>query len=214
MIGALVMAHSDNHGLVLPPRVAPMQVVIVPIYKGSEELPAIAETASRIKAELTALGISVKFDDRDTQKPGWKFAEYELKGVPVRIALGPRDIEKGTVEVARRDTLEKKIVPQEGLAEVLKDLLAEIQQNIYQKALRFREDHTYRVDTWEALMDVLERKGGFALAHWDGTEASEERIRETKATIRCIPLGSEEEEGKCIVSGKPSRKRVLIAKAY
>jgi len=214
MIGALVMAHSDNQGLVLPPRVAPIQVVIIPIYKGSDEFPAIAETANRIKAELTALGISVKFDDRDTHKPGWKFAEYELKGVPVRIALGPRDIEKGTVEVARRDTLEKEFRTQEGIAPYIQGLLEKIQQNIYQKAYRFREAHTFRVENWEELLDVLDNKGGFALAHWDGTEASEERIKETKATIRCIPLDGKEEEGKCIVSGKPSRKRVLIAKAY
>jgi prolyl-tRNA synthetase len=214
MIGALVMAHSDDHGLVLPPKVAPIQVVIVPIYKGSEELPAIAATAQRIKEELAALGISVKFDDRDTQKPGWKFAEYELKGVPVRLALGPRDIENGTVELARRDTLEKKTISQEGIAIHVKDLLDEIQDRIYQKALRFRDQHTYEVNTWDEMIDVLEIKGGYALAHWDGTEASEDRIRETKATIRCLPLGGKKEEGKCIVSGKPSSQRVVIAKAY
>jgi prolyl-tRNA synthetase len=214
MIGALVMAHSDDHGLVLPPKVAPTQVVIVPIYKGSEEFPAIAATANKIKEELSSLGISVKFDDRDTQKPGWKFAEYELKGVPVRLALGPRDIEKGTVELARRDTLNKEILPQQGIAPHIQKLLEEIQENIYQKALHFREEHTFEVNSWDELIDVLENKGGFALAHWDGTEASEERIRETKATIRCIPLGGKKEEGKCIVSGKPSPQRVVIAKAY
>jgi len=214
MIGALVMAHSDNNGLVLPPRVAPIQVVIVPIYRGSEEFPPISEVANKIKAQLTALGISVKFDDRDTFKPGWKFAEYELKGVPVRIAIGPRDIEKGTVEVARRDTLEKKVLPQEGIATYINDLLEEIQENIYQKALNFRTENTHRVDTWDELVDVLENKGGFALAHWDGTIESEDRIKETKATIRCLLLEGEEEQGKCVVSGKSSNQRVVIAKAY
>jgi len=214
MIGALIMAHSDNNGLVLPPRVAPIQVVIVPIYKGSEEFPPIAEVANRIKAQLTALGISVKFDDRDTHKPGWKFAEYELKGVPVRIAIGPRDIEKGTVELARRDTLEKKVFPQEGIASYIHDLLEEIQEKIYQKALNFRKENTYRVDTWDELVDVLDNKGGFAMAHWDGTTESEDRIKETKATIRCLPLDGEQEQGKCVVSGKLSNQRVIIAKAY
>lgn len=214
MIGALIMAHSDNNGLVLPPMVAPIQVVIVPIYKGNDQFPAIAEVANRIKDQLKALGISVKFDDRDTQKPGWKFAEYELKGVPVRLALGPRDIENGNVELARRDTLEKKVLPQEGIAEYIKSLLDEMQENIYKKALDFRSENTHRVDTWDELLDVLENKGGFALAHWDGTVESENKIKETKATIRCIPLDGEEEDGRCIVSGKPSRKRVIIAKAY
>ena len=214
MIGALIMAHSDNNGLVLPPRVAPVQVVIVPIYRGSEEFPPIAEVANKIKAQLTALGISVKFDDRDTHKPGWKFAEYELKGVPVRIAIGPRDIEKGTVELARRDTLEKKVFPQEGIASYIHDLLEEIQEKIYQKALNFRKENTYRVDTWDELVDVLDNKGGFALAHWDGSNESEDRIKETKATIRCLPLDGEQEQGKCVVSGKPSNQRVIIAKAY
>jgi len=214
MIGALIMAHSDNHGLILPPRVAPIQVVIVPIYKGADEFPAIAEAANRIKAQLTALGISVKFDDRDTHKPGWKFAEYELKGVPVRLALGPRDIEQGNVELARRDTLEKMILPQEGIATYVHTLLEEIQAGIYQKALTFRSENTHRVETWDELIDVLENKGGFALAHWDGTTESEDKIKETKATIRCLPLDNEEEEGKCVVSGKPSKRRVVIAKAY
>jgi prolyl-tRNA synthetase len=214
MIGALIMAHSDDHGLVLPPRVAPIQVVIVPIYKGNDEFPAIAEVALRIQSELKALGISVKFDDRDTQKPGWKFAEYELKGVPVRLALGPRDIEKGNVELARRDTLEKKILPQEGIAAHIKELLEEIQAGIYHKALTFRSENTHEVDTWADLIDVLDNKGGFALAHWDGTKESEERIQETKATIRCIPMDMKAEPGSCIVSGKPSKGRVVIAKAY
>jgi prolyl-tRNA synthetase len=214
MIGALIMAHSDNNGLVLPPKVAPIQVVIVPIYRGNDELPPIAEVANKMKEELTAIGIEVKFDDRDTQKPGWKFAEYELKGVPVRIAIGPRDIENGTVELARRDTLEKKVMPQEGIAAYIKALLDEIQENIYNKALNFRKASTHRVDTWDELVDVLENKGGFALAHWDGTQESEDRIKETKATIRCLLIDAEEEEGKCVVSGKPSKQRVVIAKAY
>ena len=214
MIGALVMAHSDNNGLVLPPRVAPIQVVIVPIYKGNDEFPAIAETANKLKEELTSQGIAVKFDDRDTQKPGWKFAEYELKGVPVRIAIGPRDIENGTVELARRDTLEKSVIPQKGLAAYIKSLLDEIQENIYNKALEFRNANTHRVDSWDELVDVLENRGGFALAHWDGTPESEEKIKETKATIRCLLKDAEQEEGKCVVSGRPSKQRVVIAKAY
>jgi len=214
MIGALVMAHSDDHGLVLPPRVAPIQVVIVPIYKGNDELPPISETAVKIKEELTKLGISVKFDNRDTHKPGWKFAEYELKGVPVRIAIGPRDIENATVEIARRDTLEKKVLPLQGIATYVSTLLEEIQENIYRKALEFRETHTFPVDSWEDLVDVLENKGGFALAYWDGTRESEERIKETKATIRCLFREPEPEEGKCVVSGLPTRQRVVIAKAY
>ncbi len=213
MIGALIMSHSDNNGLVLPPRVAPIQVVIVPIYKGKDEFPAIAEAGKRIKAELEGLGISVKFDDRDSQKPGWKFAEYELKGVPVRLAIGPRDIENGKVELARRDTLEKRVLPQEGIARYISELLEEIQQNIYQKALNFRTQKTRRVDSWDELLEVL-NTGGFALAHWDGTAESEKKIQETKATIRCIPLDAEEEHGSCIVSGKPSRCRVVIARAY
>ena len=214
MIGALIMAHSDNNGLVLPPKVAPIQVVIVPIFKGADEYPPIAEQAERIKKELADAGISVKFDDRDTHKPGWKFAEYELKGVPLRIALGPRDIAQGTLELARRDTLEKQVVPAEGIASRISSLLQEIQENIYRRALKFREENTHRVENWEELLDVLERKGGFALAHWDGTRESEERIRETKATIRCLPLDGEKETGKCVVSGKPSGQRVVIAKAY
>ena len=214
MIGALIMAHSDNNGLVLPPRVAPIQVVIVPIYRGDDELPPIAEVANKMKDELSAMGISVKFDDRDTQKPGWKFAEYELKGVPVRIAIGPRDIQNGTVELARRDTLEKKVMPQEGISAYIKALLEEIQENIYQKALDFREKSTHKVNSWDELLDVLENKGGFALAYWDGSLESENRIKETKATIRCLIKDAKPEEGKCVVSGKPSKQRVVIAKAY
>ena len=213
MIGALTMAHSDDNGLILPPNVAPIQVVIVPIYKGKEELSAIAEAGNRIKEELKALGIRVKFDDRDTQKPGWKFAEYELKGVPVRLALGPRDIQNGKVELARRDTLEKQVLPQEGIGEYIGKLLSEIQDNIYKKALNFRKENTRKVDSWDEMLEVLD-KGGFALAHWDGTEESEKKIQETKASIRCIPLDGEEEDGECIVSGRPSKKRVVVDKAY
>ncbi len=214
MIGALIMAHSDDNGLVLPPRVAPVQVVIVPIYKSADDLPPIAEAAEKICKQLSALGISVKFDDRDTHKPGWKFAEYELKGVPVRLAIGPRDIENGTVELARRDLMEKKVLPAEGIAETVRDLLEDIQQTIYKKALDFRDANTHRADTWEELLEVLEKKGGFALAHWDGSAESEDRIRETRASIRCIPLNAEKEEGKCVASGRPSSRRVVIAKAY
>ncbi len=214
MIGALIMAHSDNNGLVLPPRVAPIQVVIVPIYRGNEELPPIAKVANKMKEELSALGVSVKYDDRDTQKPGWKFAEYELKGVPVRIAIGPRDIENGTIELARRDTLEKKVMPQEGIATYIKALLDEIQESIYQKALDFRKKSTHTVDSWDELVDVLENKGGFALAYWDGSIESENRIKETKATIRCLLKDDDPNEGRCVVSGKPAKQRVVIAKAY
>ena len=213
MIGALIMAHSDDKGLILPPNIAPIQVVIVPIYKGKDEFEAISEAGNRIKNELKELGISVKFDDRDTQKPGWKFAEYELKGVPVRLALGPRDIQNGKVELARRDTLQKSIVSQEGIAAHIKELLKEMQESIYNKALKYRSDMTRKVDSWDELIEVLD-KGGFALAHWDGTVESENKIKNTKATIRCLPLDAEDEEGKCIVSGKPSKRRVVIAKAY
>ncbi|MEE4196675.1 MAG: proline--tRNA ligase [Bacteroidales bacterium] len=215
LMGALIMAHSDDNGLVLPPKLAPIQVVIVPIYKGSEELEAIAEKAERIKKKLQDKGISVKFDDRDTHKPGWKFAEYELKGVPVRIALGPRDIENNTLEVARRDTLKKEIISQDGIEEYVENLLNDIQQNIFNKALKFREENTFQADTYEEFKEIIETKGGFVLAHWDGTSETEQKIKnETKATIRCIPFDTKEEEGKCIYSGKPSPKRVLFAKAY
>ena len=215
LMGALIMAHSDDNGLVLPPKLAPIQVVIVPIYKGSEQLDSISEKAEKIKAALLEKGIEVKFDDRDTQKPGWKFAEYELKGVPVRIAIGPRDIENGTLEIARRDTLEKKIMPQEGIADYIEDLLKEIQDNIYNKALKFRNENTRNADTWDDFKDILENKGGFILAHWDGTAETEQKIKEeTKATIRCIPMDGDREEGKCIYSGKPSKQRVIFARAY
>ena len=215
LIGALIMAHSDDNGLILPPKLAPIQVVIVPIHKNEEQLAQINEKAGSIKKLLTAKGLSVKYDNRDTHKPGWKFAEYELKGVPVRLAIGPRDLENNTVEVARRDTLEKKIVPVEGIDTYITDLLDEIQENIYQKALQFREENTFRVNTWEEFKEVIEVKGGFVSAHWDGTPETEEKIKEeTKATIRCIPLDNPLEEGKCIYSGKPSKQRVLFAVAY
>ncbi len=215
LMGALIMAHSDDKGLVLPPKLAPYQVVIVPIYKNAEQLDQITEKAKELMAELRSKGISVKYDGRDTHRPGNKFAEYELKGVPVRLAIGPRDLEQGNVELARRDTLEKKIYPQEGIAEIISNLLDEIQKNMYDKALKFRGENTYKVDTYDEFKDIIENKGGFVLAHWDGTNETEEKIKaETKATIRCIPLDAVEEEGKCIFTGKPSKRRVLFAKAY
>jgi prolyl-tRNA synthetase len=215
LIGALIMAHSDDHGLVLPPKLAPIQVVIVPIYKKVEQLTAISEKVNTILNELKAKGISVKFDDSDNKKPGWKFAEYEMKGVPVRLAMGPRDLENGTVEVARRDTLEKNVVALEGIADYIEKLLEDIQQAIYNKALAFRTQNTTKVDTWEEFKEVIQNKGGFVSAHWDGTPETEDKIKsETKATIRCIPLENELEEGKCIYSGNPSNQRVLFALAY
>ncbi|MCG8476650.1 MAG: proline--tRNA ligase [Cytophagales bacterium] len=215
LMGSLIMAHSDDFGLVLPPKLAPIQVVIVPIYKGEEQLNKIAEKVESIKANLEAKGISVKFDDRDTYKPGFKFAEWELKGVPVRLAMGPRDLENGTVEVARRDTFEKQVMELDGLEAKIEGLLEEIQHGIFQKALDYRTEHTTSVDTWEEFQEVLENKGGFILAHWDGTAETEELIKEeTKATIRCIPFDSKEEEGICVRTGKPSKRRVLFAKAY
>ena len=215
LMGAIVMAHSDDRGLILPPRLAPIQVVIVPIYKGHEQLPAINETAERIKKELEAYGISVKYDNRDTQKPGWKFAEYELKGVPIRVALGPRDIENKTIEIARRDTLGKEVIKQDGVAKYIYELLEKIQENIYCKAKDFRDKNTHSVNTWEEFKEVLEKKGGFIEAHWDGTEQTEQKIKEeTKATIRAIPFNMKQEKGTCVFSGKPSEFRVLFAKAY
>ncbi len=215
LMGALIMAHSDDNGLVLPPKLAPFQVVIVPIYKKMEQLAAISEKVDEIIARLKAKGISVKYDDSDNKKPGWKFAEYELKGVPVRLAIGPRDLENGTVEVARRDTLEKNVVEIEGVDGYIENLLNDIQQNIYQKALNFRAQSTTKVDTYDEFKEVLKNKGGFVLAHWDGTPETEEKIKaETKATIRCLPLEFEEEEGTCIYSGKPSKRRVFFALAY
>ncbi len=215
LIGALIMAHSDNNGLVLPPKLAPYQVVIVPIYKSFDQLDLISEKVKEVVARLKARGISVKYDDRDSQRPGWKFAEYELKGVPVRLAIGPRDLENGTVEVARRDTMEKTVEKLENIEELVAGLLDDIQQNIFNKALKFREENTTKVDTYEAFKEVLSTKGGFVLAHWDGTRETETRIKEeTKATIRCIPFDSVAEEGKCIYSGKPSSRRVLFALSY
>ena len=215
MVGALIMAHSDNHGLVLPPRLAPLQVVIIPIYKSSDQLNSISEKVKVIKAELEKTGISVKYDDRENNKPGWKFADYELKGVPVRIAIGPRDLVNETAEIARRDTLEKETIPVQNITVRVQELLIEIQKNIYTKALRFRDENTYRLDKWSEFGDLLDNVGGFILAHWDGTSETEEKIKEeTKATIRCIPFNSPEEEGKCIYSGKPSMRRVLFARSY
>ena len=219
LMGALIMAHSDDQGLVLPPKLAPIQVVIVPIFRTNEQLSAIREKVDVLKKELKAKGISVKFDDSDANKPGWKFAEYELRGVPVRLAIGARDLEAGTVELARRDTKEKQTVPLDGLTERIAALLDEIQANIYQKALNFRQENTHRVDTWAQFEEQIE-KGGFLLAHWDGTAETEETIKETtKATIRCIPLdgnplNTEVEAGTCVFSGKPSQRRVIFARAY
>ncbi|MCX4359442.1 MAG: proline--tRNA ligase [Rikenellaceae bacterium] len=215
LMGALIMAHSDNNGLVLPPKLAPIQVVLIPIYKGEEELKAITERLDDIAASLRAAGLSVKIDDRDNVRSGFKFAEYELKGVPVRLAMGPRDMQNGTIELVRRDTLEKEFVPQEGLTERVVALMDDIQQNIYKKALDFRNSMITRVDTYDEFKKALEEKGGFISAHWDGTVETEERIKEeTKATIRCIPIDAEPEEGKCILTGKPSHRRVLFAIAY
>ncbi|WP_219226136.1 proline--tRNA ligase [Pedobacter antarcticus] len=215
MIGALIMAHSDDQGLVLPPKLAPIQVVIVPIYKNDEELKKISDFADDLMPKLKALGISVKYDDRDSQRPGFKFAEYELKGVPVRLAIGGRDMENGTVELARRDTREKSTVSQQGLDAYLSGLLDDIQANIYKKAADFRATHITPANSYEEFQQLLEDKGGFISAHWDGTPETEQKIKEeTKATIRCIPLDNELEDGICIYSGKPSVQRVLFARAY
>jgi prolyl-tRNA synthetase len=214
LMGALIMAHSDDNGLVLPPKLAPIQVVIVPIYKSEEDLARISEKVNPIFEELKAKGISVKYDDDDKQRSGWKFAEYELRGVPVRLGIGLRDLENGTVEVARRDTLTKESRSLEGVADYVAGLLDEIQTSIYQKALNFREQNTFRVDTWADFKTQIE-KGGFISAHWDGTSETEEAIKnETKATIRCIPLDAPEEAGTCVYSGNPSNKRVIFARAY
>lgn len=214
LMGALIMAHSDDQGLVLPPKLAPIHVVIVPIYKGEEQLNAIYDRLQPLMKELKAHGVSVKFDDDDSARPGWKFAEYELKGVPVRIGVGARDLENNQVEVARRDTRTKETVSLDGIYEYLVNLLNDIQANIYNRALKFREENTFEVNTWEEFTDRIE-KGGFLSAHWDGTPETEDKIKElTKATIRCIPLDFKEEEGSCVYSGKPSKGRVLFAKAY
>lgn len=214
LMGALIMAHSDDNGLVLPPKLAPIHVVIVPIYKGEEDLATIRETITPIIKELKSYGITVKFDDSDAQRPGWKFAEYELKGVPVRMAIGMRDLQNGQIEVARRDTLSKETRAIEGIATYVKDLLNEIQISIYQKALDFRKENSFEVNTWDEFKEQIE-KGGFLHCHWDGTSETEEKIKElTKATIRCIPLDAKEEQGTCILTGKPSSKRVIFARAY
>ncbi len=214
LMGALIMAHSDDQGLVLPPKLAPVQVVVIPIYKTPEDLAAISEKIAPVIAELKAAGVSVKYDDSDNQRSGWKFAEYELKGVPVRLGIGMRDLENGTIEVARRDTLTKESQPLEGIAAHIAGLLDEIQANIYKRALAFREENTFPVDTWDEFKDQIER-GGFLMAHWDGTPETEDAIKtETKATIRCIPLVGIAEAGKCVYSGKESAKRVVFARAY
>lgn len=215
LMGALIMAHSDDEGLVLPPKLAPIQVVIVPIFKGEDQLNLISETVLPIVAELKKKGISVKFDYSDKQSPGFKFAEYELKGVPVRLAIGARDLANGTVEIARRDTKEKKTYAISDVVETVSTLLDDIQVNIYQRALTFRTENTYNVDTWDEFTRILEETPGFIAAHWDGTSETEDKIKElTKATIRCIPLDAIEEEGKCIFTGNPSSKRVIFAKSY
>ncbi|MCW8982110.1 MAG: proline--tRNA ligase [Altibacter sp.] len=215
LMGALVMTHSDDNGLVIPPNLAPDQVVIVPIYRNDEQFDAVSNAANELMGSLRAKGIRVKFDNRDTHKPGWKFNEYELKGVPVRIAIGPKDLENGTVEIARRDTLTKEVVAQEAVVETVVSLMDTIQKNLFQKASLHRKEHTTVVETYEEFKEVLEAKGGFILAHWDGTAETEEKIKnETKATIRCIPLEGASEAGHCMVTGKPSSQRVVFAKAY
>ncbi len=215
LIGGLIMTHSDDLGLVLPPKLAPIQVVIVPIHRNDEQLDAISEKVNGLVKELRKVGVSVKFDNRTTHKPGFKFAEYELKGVPLRIAMGPRDLENGTVEIARRDTLTKEIVDFEGIVSFVQETLVAIQDNLYQRALTYREDHTTEVDTFDEFQKVLKEKGGFISAHWDGTTETEDKISEiTKASIRCIPLDVKQEEGICVFSGKKSKHRVLFAKSY
>lgn len=215
LMGALIMAHSDDEGLVLPPELAPIQVVIIPIYKSEEQLSAITEKVLEYKTALEKEGVSVKYDDRDTHKPGWKFSEYEFKGVPLRIAIGPRDLENNQLEIARRDTREKVIIPSDGLISFVKNMLLEIQSNIYKKASDFREANSKKVDTYEEFKEVNEKEGGFIYAHWDGSEETERKIKEeTKASIRCIPLDAEAEPGLCIYSGKASKGRVIFAKAY
>ena len=214
-MGALIMSHSDDNGLVLPPKLAPTQVVIIPIYKNAEQLALISIKANEIKAALKSKGISVKYDDRDTYKPGWKFNEYEFKGIPVRLVIGPRDLENGTVEVARRDTLEKAVFQLTDIETKIEHLLESIQENLFQKALSFRENNTFVADSWEEFNRILDTTGGFISAHWDGTSETEQKIKEeSKATIRVIPLENKPEEGKCIFSGKPSSQRVLFARAY
>jgi prolyl-tRNA synthetase len=215
LMGALIMTHSDDNGLVLPPNLAPDQVVIVPIYRNDEQFEAVSKVANSLLTDLRARGIRVKFDNRDIHKPGWKFNEYELKGVPVRIAIGPKDVEKGTVEIARRDTLQKEFIPNSEVVSKVESLMKDMQQNLYKKAMDFRSENTTEVDTYDEFKQVLDSKGGFILAHWDGTEATEERIKnETKATIRCIPLDENVQAGSCMVTGDPSPRKVLFARAY
>jgi prolyl-tRNA synthetase len=215
LVGALVMAHSDDDGLVMPPKLAPLQVVIVPIYKGDEQKKLIDDKVIQIVKELKSLNISVKYDDSDNNRPGWKFAEYEMKGVPVRLAIGARDLEKNVVEIARRDTKEKSSVSMDGIANYIKQLLENIQQTMYDKAKAYRDSHITKVDSWDEFVKILDGKAGFISAHWDGTSETEEKIKDlTKATIRCIPLNNEQEEGKCILTGNPSKQRVLFARAY
>ena len=215
LVGALVMAHSDDQGLILPPKIAPLQVVIVPIYKGDEQKALIDKKAKEIMDNLKSLGVRVKYDDNDNNRPGWKFAEYELKGVPVRLALGARDLEKNVVEVARRDTKEKKVVGLDGIAQYVDGLLLDIQHNMFKKAKAYQEEHVTPANDWNEFEKLLDEKGGFISAHWDGTAETEEAIKEkTKATIRCIPLNNQQEQGKCVLSGKPSVQRVLFARAY
>lgn len=215
LMGALIMTHSDDNGLVLPPKLAPYQVVIVPIYKGQEQLDAISEVAEGLMKDLRVAGVTVKFDNRDTHKPGWKFNQYELQGVPVRIAIGPKDLEKGSVEVARRDTLTKQFMQQDEVATAIPALLDEIQASLFEKALSFREENSQTADTWEEFKALMKGNPGFVYAHWDGTTETEDKIKDlTKATIRCIPLNNKQEEGKCILTGKPSTQRVVFAKAY
>ncbi len=215
LMGALIMTHSDDHGLVLPPKLAPYQVVIVPIYRGEEQLEAISEVAHGLMSELRYKGITVKYDDRDTQKPGWKFNQYELQGVPLRIAIGPKDLEKGSVELARRDTLTKEFVAQVDVVDRVAALLDEIQTTLFEKALNFRKEHTHQADSWEEFESLIKASAGFVYAHWDGTSETEDKIKElTKATIRCIPLNNKQEAGKCVLTGRPSVQRVVFARAY
>ena len=215
LMGALVMTHSDDHGLVLPPNLAPWQVVIVPIHRSDEQLDQINEKAEGIMKALRAQGVSVKYDNRTSHKPGWKFNEYELKGVPLRIAIGPKDLEKGTVELARRDTLQKQFVSMDEVSNLVPSLLTEIQEQLYNKALKYRDEHVTYVDDFDTFKELLDSKTGFFACHWDGTSQTEDKIKDlTKATIRCIPLDTVEEEGKCILTGAPSKRRVLFAKAY
>ena len=215
LMGALIMTHSDDNGLVLPPKLAPHQVVIVPIYRSDEQQEEVVKKARSIKAQLESADIRVKLDDRDTHKPGWKFAQYELKGVPLRIAIGPKDLENNTVELARRDTLSKEFIDQNDLLKVIEDKLEDIQKTLFQKARQYRDEHISEVDNFDQFKEVLEQKGGFLSAHWDGTQATEDKIKElTKATIRLIPLDENTEPGECVLTGKPSKQRVLFAKAY